>query len=204
MTLSARDRRALSIWGLAMALGLIYWLATSSSPAPAVNSSTKTAVTAADSVPQAEKRIAALRAAAATLTGKQALLDQASSELAAREKGLIPGDTAEQAQAQLLQVLRRVARSQAPPLEIRQVELGQPRTYGPSYGQVTASVTIDCRIEELVNYLAALSAQPEITATDEIRFGSANPKQKVMPVRVTVSGLVARRLIPEKKGMPQL
>jgi hypothetical protein len=151
-----------------------------------------------DSVDKAEKRLAILKNAAATLDGRVAVLKQASLELASREKGLIPGDTPEQAQAQLLQVLKRVARDQAPPLDIRQVELGQPTSYGDAYGRVTVSVTIDCRIDEIVNYLATLSAQPEITATDEIRFGTSHPKQKNMPVRVTVSGIVARRLIPEK------
>ena len=42
-----------------------------------------------------------LRRQAATLPGKEAVLKQVSLELAEREKGLIPGDTAEQAQAQL-------------------------------------------------------------------------------------------------------
>jgi hypothetical protein len=156
-----------------------------------------------ESVDRVEKGLANLRTRAAALPVKEVLLQQASVELAEREKGLIPGDTADQAQAQLLQVVRRVARAQTPPLEIRQVELGQPRSYGTAYGEVTLSVTVDCRIEELVNLLATMSAQPETIATDEIRFGLANPKQKTMPVRITVSGIVAQRLAPQKKG-PQL
>ena len=60
------------------------------------------------------------------------------------------------------------------------------------------------RIDELVNLLATLSAQPETIATDEVRFGMANAKQKTMPVRLTVSGIVAQRLAPQKKGTPQL
>ena len=58
-----------------------------------------------------------------------------------------------------------------------------------------------CRIEDLVNFLAALSAQPELTATEEIRFGTSHPKQKTMPIRLTLSGLVARRLVPARKGL---
>jgi hypothetical protein len=53
----------------------------------------------------------------------------------------------------------------------------------------------------LVNFLAALSAQPELTATEEIRFGTSHPKQKTMPIRLTLSGLVARRLVPARKGL---
>jgi len=198
MTVQQRHKRALIILGAVFALAFIYWLA-GSSP----SSSTKV-VAPVESIDRVERGLANLRVRAAALPATEVLLKQANAELAEREKGLISGDTADQAQAQLLQVLRRVAKAQVPPLEIRQVELGQPRTYGNSYGQVTVSVTIDCRIDELVNLLATLSAQPETIATDEIRFGMAHPKQKTMPVRLTVSGIVADRLAPRKKGSPQL
>jgi hypothetical protein len=199
MTVQQRDKRALMILGAVLVLAAIYWMGGSS----ATGGSAK-AVAPVETVEHVEKGLANLRARAAALPVKEALLKQASAELAEREKGLIPGDTAEQAQAQLLQVLKRVAKVQTPPLEIRQVELGQPRSYGNAYGQVTVSVTIDCRIDELVNLLATLSAQPETIATDEVRFGMANAKQKTMPVRLTVSGIVAQRLMPQKRGVPQL
>jgi hypothetical protein len=190
-----RDRRALMVLGAVVVLAFIYWVASSSS------SSVKVSVPV-ESIDRVEKGLANLRTRAAALPAKEVVLKQANAELADREKGLISGDTADQAQAQLLQVLRRVAKAQTPPLEIRQVELGQPRSYGNAYGLVTVSVTVDCRIEELINLLSTLSAQPETVATDEIRFGMANPKQKTMPVRLTVSGMVAQRLAP-KKGTSQ-
>lgn len=198
MTLQPRDRRALAILGAVLVLVVIYWIV-SSSP----TTSAKIAAPV-ENVDRMEKRLTNLRNRAATLPVKAALLKQANAELSEREKGLISGDTPEQAQAQLLQVLRRAAKAQTPPMEIRQVELGQPKAYGNAYGQVTVSVTIDCRIEELVNYLGSLTAQPETLATEEIRFGTANQKQKTMPVRLTVSGIVAQRLVPQKKGLPQL
>jgi hypothetical protein len=196
MTVQQRDKRALMILGAVLVLAAIYWIAGSSPTA-----SSAKVVAPVETVDHVEKGLANLRARAAALPVKEALLKQAGAELAEREKGLIPGDTADQAQAQLLQVLKRVAKVQTPPLEIRQVELGQPRSYGNAYGQVTVS---DCRIDELVNLLATLSAQPETIATDEVRFGMANAKQKTMPVRLTVSGIVAQRLAPQKKGTPQL
>lgn len=199
MTLQARDKRALIMLGAAFVLALIFWLATGSS-----GGSSAKVVAPVESIDRSEKRIANLRKAMATLDGKEGVLKQASGELAEREKGLIPGDTAEQAQAQLLQILRRLAKAQTPPLDIRQSDLGQPRSYGDAYARVTVSVSLDCRIDEFVNFLAAVSAQPELISTDEIRAGAANPKSKVMPVRLTVSGLVPRRLVPEKKGMPAL
>ena len=201
MTLQDRDKRALKVLAAVLPLALLfYWIG---SPSSSSSGGVKV-VAAVETVDRSEKRIAALRSAMATLDGKEAVLKQVSNELAVREKGLVPGDTAEQAQAQLLQIMRRLVKSQVPPLDIKQSELGQPRSYGESYARVTVSVTMDCRIDELVNLLAALSAQPEIIATDEIRCGLANPKSKTMPVRLTVSGLVPRRLVPEKKGLPAL
>jgi len=198
MTIAQRDKRALIVLAAVSVLAFIYWIAGS---APSGGAKVSAPV---ESVDRVEKGLANLRLRAAALPAREVVLKQANSELAEREKGLLSGDTADQAQAQLLQVLRRVAKAQTPPLEIRQVELAQPRSYGSAYGQVTVSVTVDCRIDELINLLATLSAQPEMIATDEIRFGLANPKQKTMPVRLTVSGIAAGRLAPRVKGTPQL
>ena len=194
MTIQSRDKRALIGLGAALFLALVYWISTS-----APSSGTK-AVAAGDTVERAERRLNTLRTALATVDGKEALLKQVSAELADREKGLIPGDTANQAQAQLLQIVRRVAVAQTPPLDIRQSEFGQPRTYGEFYGAVSVTITLDCRTDELVNLLAGLSQQPEIISTDDIRFGQANAKSKSVSTRITISGLVPRRLVPQKKG----
>ncbi len=197
MTLTDRDRRALLILGAALVVGgLLYWY---SNYTPSSSGGAKIS-SPVDSVDRSQKRLAMLRRQAALLPGREAVLKQISLELAQREKGLIPGDTAEQAQAQLLQIIKRIAEQQSPPLDLGQVELGRPQPFGTAYGQVSVSITITCRIEQLLNYLAALSARPELIATEEIRFGMSQPKQKTMPVRLTVSGLVARRLVPARKG----
>lgn len=199
MTLQTRDKRALIALGVALVLALMIWVS-----GDRTTTATPKAVLPSDTIERAQKRLTNMERQAATLSGKQAVLKQASAELAEREKGLIAGDTADQAQAQLLQILRRVAKDQMPPLDIRQAEFAQPRPYGDAYGTVSVAVTIDCRIDELINYLAAVNALPELVATDEIRIGQSNPKLKTMPVRLTMLGMVARRLIPEKKGPSQL
>ena len=194
MTIQDRDKRALVILGGTLALAAIYWFSTLPSSSP------KAGVVPVDSLVRAQKRLAYLRNSVATLDGKESVLKQVSAELSEREKGLLPGDSAAQAQAALLQVLQNVAKSQTPPVQIRQVELGQPRSFGDAYGLVSVSVTVDSRIEEFVNFLSSLSAQPEAVATEEIRFGGPNPKLKNMPIRLTVSGIVPRKLVPQKKG----
>ena len=115
---------------------------------------------------------------------------------------MIQADTAAQAQANLLDLVRRVARAETPPLEFGTVELRQEiEPLGADYGEVRISVPLTCKIEELVNFLADLTKQPEAIATTELRVAAADTKQKTISVRLTVSGVVPRRLVPEKKGL---
>ncbi|HLJ47770.1 MAG TPA: type II secretion system protein GspM [Bryobacteraceae bacterium] len=194
MTIGERDRRALMALGGAVALALIIWIGTSPS------SSSVKVVAPVESPDQVEKRLDKLRQTAATVPAKEEIYKQVSHELAEREKGMILADTAAQAQARLLQIVRTVAQNQAPPLEVRQVELSQPKSFGDAYGEVAVSITVDCRTDQLVNFISFLSAQPELLSTEDIRFGLANMKQKSMPVRLTIAAIVPRKLIPEKKG----
>ncbi|MDX2153388.1 MAG: type II secretion system protein GspM [Bryobacteraceae bacterium] len=161
-----------------------------------------TEVVAADTadLASAERRLQRLRRQAADIPAKRETLKQAMAELDLREKGLIRAETAMQAQAQVLQVVRRIARAQAPPVEIKNVELSQPRPLGDDYGEVAVAVSLDCRIDQVINILAALTEQPELIATNELRLGAATNKEKTVPVRLTVSGIVPRKLIPEKRG----
>jgi len=195
MNINERERKLLIAAGIVVPVILIYYFATSSS------SSTPAVDAAADTPQAAEKRLADLRRRASTVPGKEAVLKQVSGELARREKGLIQADTAPQAQAQLLQVVKRVARAQTPPVDFGQVELSEPRAYANAYGEVAVTISMQCHIEQLVNMIADLSAQPEIVATSEMRIGAAHDKLKTMPVRLMISALVPRRLVPEKKGM---
>ncbi len=195
MTISDRDKRALRILAAAVVVAFLYWIATRT---PGTSTSVSAPV---DTVDRAEKRLTALRTSLATVDGKEAVMKEAAAELADRERGLLPGDTANQAQAQLLEIINRVAKEQTPPIEIRQAEFAQPRPFGDAYGVVTVAVSLDCRTDELVNLIAGLSQQPELIATEEIRTGAANPKSKSMTTRISISGIVPRKLVPKKEGL---
>ncbi len=194
MKFQGREKRALAVLGAAAALLVLLALVLP-------GRGERASVAVREPIPEAEKRLARLRRLAAGVPGKQELLKQVSAELAQREKGIIQADTGAQALAQLMELLRRVARAQGPPLEIKTAELGQIARLGDDYGEAQLSVTFECRIEELLNLLADLTKQPEIVATREIRVATSNSKEKTLNVRLTVSGVVARRLVPEKKGL---
>jgi hypothetical protein len=195
MKLSQRDRRALLILGVA----IVVWLAANRlwrAPAGAAP-----VVSAADSISMAEKRLARVRQLAASVPGKEQVLKQAQAELSAREKGVIQAATAAQAQAQVLEALRRIAGAQSPALELGAVDMSREvRALSPDYGEVSVTVPFTCTIDALVNYLADVANAPEALATSDLRVAPADAKQKTVNVRLTVSAVVPQRLVPEKRG----
>jgi hypothetical protein len=155
-------------------------------------------VQASDSIPVAEQRLERLRRVAALAPARQAELKQAETDLAAREKGLIAADTAAQAQAQLLELLKKLGQKNG--IQVRGAEELRVRAIGPDYGEVSVTVAVTCGIEQLVNLLADLANDPQLVSTNEIRIAPANVKEKTVAVRLGVSGVVPRKLVPEKKG----
>ncbi len=156
-------------------------------------------VAPSDSIPLAEQRLDRLRSVAATVPAKEAMLRQAMADLAAREKGLIRADTAPQAQAHLLDVVHRVAGMAG--MDARGADqLSEVRALGADYGVVSVSESFTCGIDQLVNFLAALHAEPEIISTGEIHINGGNDKQKNIRVRLSLSGVVPKSLAPKRRG----
>lgn len=192
MNLTTRDRNAVLLLGIGIALILVIRFGI-------YGEKTATVVAATDSIPLAEKRLERLRQVVATAPGKEAVLKQVNGELRTREKGIISAETAPQAQAQLLQVIRRIAKTEG--IDTRGSEIGQVRDLGDAYGEVFVSVSFECRIEQFVNFLTALTREPQLLATSEIRASAANLKEKRVGVRLALAGVVARKLVPQKKGL---
>ena len=144
------------------------------------------------------QEVSKLRQAVATVPGKEKVMKQAMSELAVREKGVIAADTAAQAQAQLLEIIRRTGKDEG--IDVRGAEEMRVRPLAEDYGEVTVAVSFNCRIEQFVNFMADLANRPELLATSEIRVGVANAKDKSVSVRLALSGVAPRKVVPEKKG----
>lgn len=189
-----RERRALLLGGVVVAMILVYWW-TGRTPDAASG-----AATAVDSIPAAQRRLQRVQQLSATVPGKEQVLTQVRAELGTREKNLLHADTAAQAQAQLVQIIRKVAKAPTTNIDLRNTEIGQIKTYGADYGEVFIAVNFEARIEQIVNFLSDLTAQKELISTSDVRIGAANPKLKTMPVRLTISGLVRKELIPDRKG----
>jgi hypothetical protein len=192
MTLSSRDRRALVALAVAGVLGAIYLLTGSSG-------STHTAQVVPMNSTQLRQRLTLLRQTAAVLPAREVVLKQAAADLADRERGIIQAGTAAEAQSELLQTAQRLGKSNG--LEVRSSDFATPKVFG-DYGIVYATVSFDCHIEQFLNFLADLTHEPELIVPSEERIGtSGNAKDKMMTVRMVLAGVVAKKLIPEKKAL---
>jgi hypothetical protein len=153
----------------------------------------------ADSIPKAERRLQHLREQAALVPAKEAMLKQAQAELADREKGIIKMETGAQAQAHLLDTIHRIGTQAG--FDVRGAEqFTEVRPLGTDYAVVSVTASFTCAIDQLVNFLALLPAEPEIISTNEIQVSGGNDKKKNLQVRLSLSGVVPRSLLPKKKG----
>jgi hypothetical protein len=191
MKLTPRDRRALLLLGAGVALvALLRFVVFIDGSAQAPR--------AAASIPLAETRLARLRQVAASLPAREEVLKQAVADVAVREKGIVVAETAPQAQARLLQIVRQAGKTEG--IDVRGGEMGPVRKFGDDYAEVGAAVSFDCRIEQLVNLLAAIANESHLVATQSLRVNSANAKEKTVNVRLELAGVVPRALAPDKKG----
>jgi Tfp pilus assembly protein PilO len=191
MTLQDRDKRALRILGTLLVSGLswMFW--------PSGDSAKPVVQATANTPAGLEMQLQRLRAKEAQIPAKQGLMKDLEGQMKTREKGLIIADTLPQAQAILAQSVRQVARQEG--FDLRGVSIAQPSIYGGEYGQIAVQITADCRIEQVVNFLADLTKRPELMATEDLRISLGSPQTKMLQFGATVSGLVPKRLVPEKR-----
>ncbi len=191
--LSERDRRALVVLAAGLVVSAVLYFVF---PSNSGSVSVATAAVTEESAALSQQRLARLRRIASSVPAREAVLKQTSADLADRERGIIQADTMAQAQAALVEIARRVGKDEQ--IDLRGGDLGAPKALG-DYGMVYATVTFECHVEQLVNFLADLSKEPEIVAPSEERITSSNPKEKTMGVRMVLAGVVAKKLVPEKK-----
>ncbi len=194
MTISARDRRALLLLGVGIA-ALLGWRVWNARSAATVNAST---VHLPISV--LEKRLASLRERAALNPAKKEVREQLAKVVEEREKALLRADTPQQAQAALLAKVRAVLERQAPPLQAGQIDMTPIGSAGEDYGEVAVAVAFPCAIEQLVNVLSDIRAMEDAVATSRVSITLANRQKKILNVRLTISALTPRELVPEPTG----
>ena len=191
MKLSTRDGAIVIVAAIAVTAAIVRLTGVpDNSPTVAVVSQNST---------QLRQRLALLRQTAAALPAREVSLKQVSADLADRESGVIQAGTAAEAQSELLQTAVRLGKSNG--LDVRSSDFGAPKAFG-DYGIGYATISFECHIEQLLNFLADLTREPQLIVPSEERIvASGNPKDKTMTVRMVLAGVVAKKLIPEKKGL---
>jgi hypothetical protein len=193
MTLGTLDRKTLIALAAAGAAILIAILRLTGA-----GDSGTAVVSATESIPVAERRLERLRRLASTTPGKEDLLKRVNAELKTREAGILQADTAAQAQAQLLDTIHRIAAQNG--FDARGAEeFRDARPLGNDYGEISVAESFTCGIDQLVNFLSDLADEPRILATNEIHISGANDKKKNLQVRLSLSGVVPRKLVPSRK-----
>jgi hypothetical protein len=192
MALAQRDVRALT--GLAVVLVLTgtyyFWPAGSSESVEA----------SPDAVKIAEQRLERLRNIAASAPAKQDVLKRVTAELELRDKSVIRADSAQQAQAETITILRELLNEEG--IGILSTELGTLQPLGDEYGLATVSVQLDCRVEQLLNVLSALAVREQLVIVREFQINASDAQRKTIRVRLTAAGVIPKSLLPakDKKG----
>lgn len=192
MNLNSRDQRALMLLVVSLVVGAVLYYGF-----PSGNSGAAAGAVVTQDPNVARQRLARLRQTAALLPAREAVLKQVSADAALRETGILQADTIAQGEAALLETARRIGKDEQ--LDVRGGDFGTPRVFG-DYALVYATVTFECHVEQLVNFLADLAKEPQLIAPAEEHVSSGSSKEKTMAVRMVLAGVVPKKLIPEKKG----
>ncbi len=155
-------------------------------------------VAAAENVPAAEARLKRVREIVATVPALEERYKQAAADLQAREQGILKADTAAQAHAMIQDLLHRVGQQNG--IDIRGFEDQRIRPLGADYGEASVSVRFNCSIDQLVNFLAALDQEHELFSTNDINVTGTTDAKKIIQVRLTVAGVVTKKVATEKKA----
>ena len=194
--MTARDKRALIGLGIAVVLFL---LLLTDVPLPGLGGGP----TGSTSVEAAEQKLRLTRARAGRGPLVEAEAKSARESLKGLEEGLLASENAALAKAEMRQIVEDLLRAEG--IAMESAGFAAVERQGEYYAAVPVVVDVSCRIEQFVNWLAAVGNAPKLLATRMIRVGSANKDTKAVKARVTVAGFlpVARtpELIEDESGL---
>ena len=186
--MTERDKRALI--GLSIAVVLFLLLQTDIA-LPGLGGGP----TGATSVEAAEQKLRLTRAQAGRGPLVEAAAKSARESLEGFEEGLLASENAALAKAEMRQIVEDLLRAEG--IAMQSAVFAAVERQGEHYAVVPVAVDVSCRIEQLVNWLAAVGNAPKLLATPMIRVNSANKDTKAVKARVTVAGFLPVDRTPE-------
>jgi hypothetical protein len=125
-------------------------------------------------------------------------LAAARQRLKSLEGGLLEGSTPSLASAEWQRLVRQLAESKG--IELGSSELLRTQELGRGYSLVTGRVQFRCRLDQLVDFMVALTGFPKILSVTGLSVVAVqNDPQGRLIVRLTI-GAAARAMTPAKEG----
>ncbi len=125
-------------------------------------------------------------------------LAAAREHLKSLEGGLLEGSTPSLASAEWQQLVGQLAESKG--IELGSSELLRTQELGRGYSLVTGRMQFRCRLDQLVDFMAALTGFPKILSVTGLSVVAVqNDPQGRLLVRLTI-GAAARAMAPAKEG----
>ncbi len=113
------------------------------------------------------------------------------------EAGLLEGSSPSLASAEWQRLIRELADSKG--IGLGSTELVRVQEAGPNYALVIGRVTLRCRLDQLVDFLAALATAPRILSVTRLRVAPVpGDPEKRMNIEMMVGA--AMRAVPGVKG----
>ncbi len=150
-------------------------------------------------LPIQEKKLAKYREVAQTVSFRKGEVIGIESRLKDAEAGLLAGKSGPLASAELQDTVRQIAAKDA--IDFRSNEFMQIKPLNKDYATVPLSVQFQCHLDELVNLLNDLSANPKYLAVSRLSIQASGTKDKLVSVAMQISGIM--RAEPVQKGRSQ-
>jgi len=187
--MTQRDRRALTLLGVAVGLFLVLQLDIF---APSSASGSPASDAALDAL---EQRLQLAQVQARQRPLIEAELSAAQRRLEKVEGRLLESADPALAQAEMRSFIGQLLEAEGIPLRVSRfatVKLEQDR-----YAQVPLVVEFTCGIEQMVNFMAAIANSSRLLATRNIRIRPDKPEVKSIAVTMTVAGYLPMDRAPE-------
>ena len=142
-----------------------------------------------------ERQFRLTRARAGRIPLVQAQAKTVQENLERMEKGLLASQNIALAQAEMRQILERSL--QAEDIVMENARFVSAERKNDHYAAIPITVNFSCRIEQLVNWVAAVGNSSQLLSTIKIRIDSPNLDSKTVRVTATVAGFLPASRAPE-------
>lgn len=190
MTISKRDRRALQLGAMALAVWVILRFAL----LPAWDRWQQERA----ELPLRETTLVKYRQALASVGRDEHTAESLQNRLRAVESGLLQSTSPALASAEFQDWVRQTTAGQA--IELRSSEFLSLRPLGDGYAQVPLGLQFQCRLDQFINFLMDLRSGPKIVAIPRLQIQSNGGPEKLITVSLTVVGVMRSQESQTKPG----